>query len=621
MKGTTKEKAEVPGTPLEEEETPREGGAQSSRPGAEAPQSPARDPDFHPAQQESRQGIDLADAEEEATENPFTEMVEELSGEMGRDGDESPADFPRQEGAPADLTEAAESGAAEEAGTGTDAGEGRQVAKEGEREPRVEEPPPPADPEPEEREEERIKEALRALPGPEQLLGGLAEVPGVGDRPPHLQRRQLELLLKNLQERVEAGRFDRAGLEAWLQGPELVAEMKERLEKLPCHGRVLNATGMVLHTSLGRSPLCGEARDALLEAAGYCRLEVQGAGGTWTPRDEAVTELLVRLTGAEAALVVNNNAAAVLIALNTLAPGREVLVSRAEMVEVGATFRLPDILRCSGCRPVDVGCTNRTYPGDYRAAAGPETALLLKVDAGNYRISGATETPDLADLAALARELELTLVHDLGGGRLLAETIPGLEDQPSLGESLAAGTDLVCASGDKLLGGCQCGLLLGRAEVVEACRRNPLYRTLRCDKLTCAALEATLRVYESGERVTERIPALAHLTTPLPELRKKARRLKAAIDRRKVDGLGAFLMDGTSRIGAGAAPDRELPTRLVALKPPCPAEEFHQRLWRAPLPLHARIHEGTILLDPRTLDDEELYLAADMVAWATGTCR
>lgn len=463
---------------------------------------------------------------------------------------------------------------------------------------------------------EATRAALRELPQVEQLLQRLAAEPGVADRPRPVVARELRLALDLLRSRILSGELGAREVAAWFEGPGFPAHMRQRLSSPPYHIGVINATGVVLHTGLGRAPLSPEAREALLAGAGYCRLEVDAVTGERSRREDAVRDLLLRITGAESALVVNNNAAATLLALNTLAVGREVCVSRGEMVEIGGSYRMPEVMRSAGCRLVDVGCTNRTYARDYRAAVTERTGLFLRVHTSNYRINGFTERPSLAELVALGRELEIPVVDDLGSGQLWPEGIPGLEDEPRVQDAVAAGAALVLFSGDKLLGGCQAGILVGQRSAVDACHRNPLYRAVRCGKLSLIALEATLRIYASAERVPDRIPTLGLLLLPLEELRRKARRLKAAIDRKHLPGLGTFLMDGASRAGSGSAPDRDLPTRLVALKAPCPAEHLVRRLRAGPIPVFARVSGETVLLDPRTIDDEEAALVAEAVAGA-----
>ncbi len=464
--------------------------------------------------------------------------------------------------------------------------------------------------------EENVKQALREIPQVEALLKRLEQVEGIGDKPREVQKSELKRLLESIRRKIMDGAMNIDDVRNFFGGEDLIREMKERLSFPPYHVGVINATGVVMHTGLGRAPLAREAVEAIASCSRYCRLEVDPLTGERSRREEAVKELLIGLTGAESGLVVNNNAGATLLALNTLASGKEVAVSRAEMVEIGGSYRMPEVMRYAGCRLVDVGCTNRTYVSDFRAAVTEETALFLKVHTSNYRISGFVERPSLEDLVNLGKEMDIPVMEDLGSGFLWEEPVPGLEEEPRVKDSVAAGADIICFSGDKLLGACQAGIIIGRRELVERCRRNPLYRALRCDKLCLSALEATLRIYSSKELVEERIPALRYLLRDYEELKKKARRLKAAIDRKGIDGLGTFLIDGTSRAGSGSAPDQDLPTRLVALKPPCDVEVLVKRMRMGSIPVFARVSGDTVLLDPRTLEDEEISLVADAVEWA-----
>src|SRR4051795_2382163 len=300
-------------------------------------------------------------------------------------------------------------------------------------------------------------------------------------------------------------------------------DLARRLERAlaavraPALRRVLNATGVIVHTNLGRAPLAGLALERVAEAArGYSNLEYELIRGARGSRQDHVAAILRRLTGAEAAIVVNNNAGALLLALAALAEGREVLVSRGELIEIGDGFRIPDVLARSGARLVEVGTTNRTRAADYDAAVGPDTALLLRVHQANFRVVGFEERPRLEDVAAVARKHGLPLVDDLGSGVLVQ-----LEGEPSARESLAAGADLVCFSGDKLLGGPQGGIVVGRGELVERLRRHPLQRALRADKLTLAALEATLALYVEPERAASEIPVLRMIAEPVEAVRER----------------------------------------------------------------------------------------------------
>ena len=380
---------------------------------------------------------------------------------------------------------------------------------------------------------------------------------------------------------------------------DLAARLREELgaARTSSLRRVLNATGVIVHTNLGRAPLAEEALARVVEVGrGYSSLEYDLADGARGSRQDHVAPILRRLTGAEAALVVNNNAGAVLLALAALAENREVIVSRGELIEIGDGFRIPDVLARSGARLVEVGTTNRTRAADYERAVGPETALLLRVHQSNFRLVGFTEAPRLDELAAVARRHGLPLVDDLGSG-VLAE-LPG---EPSARETLAAGADLVCFSGDKLLGGPQAGIVAGRAELVEKLRRHPLQRALRADKLTLAALEGTLLLYLDAP---ERIPVSRMLRQAPAAVRARAERLARLA--------GGTVEETVGRVGGGALPLAELPSFACAVD-----ESLAAPLRTGAPPIVGVVRDGKLLLDCLTLTDAE----ADEVAAAVNTCR
>ncbi|HET6202124.1 MAG TPA: L-seryl-tRNA(Sec) selenium transferase [Planctomycetota bacterium] len=378
--------------------------------------------------------------------------------------------------------------------------------------------------------------------------------------------------------------------------------------------RVVNATGVVLHTGLGRAPLAPEAAAAAAEALGaYCLLEVDEESGKRGRRETGVAELLGRILGSEAATAVNNNAAATLLALNTVADGREAILSRGELVEIGGAFRMPEVMARSGARLVEVGTTNRTYLEDYRRAGTERTGCLLKVHRSNFRIEGFTHEVEIEELCALGRELRIPVLHDLGSGRILGEAGGVLRDEPLVQRSVRAGADLVFFSGDKLLGGPQAGVIVGTKESVERCRGNPLFRALRLDKATLAALEATLRIYLRGPSAAAEIPTLRMLLAPIEEVGAAAERIAAAIPRLGAEGLEVRVEDDDSRAGSGSAPEVPLPTRVVAIRAKgLSADALLARLREAEPPVFARIRDGRVALDPRTLlpGDEEALLAA-----------
>ncbi len=366
----------------------------------------------------------------------------------------------------------------------------------------------------------------------------------------------------------------------------------------PSLRRVINATGVLVHTNLGRAPLAEAALARVAEVgAGYSNLEYDLERGERGSRQDHLGPLLQRLTGAEAALVVNNNAAAVLLALAALAEGREVVVSRGELIEIGDGFRIPDVLARSGARLVEVGTTNRTRAVDYERAIGPETAVLLRVHQSNFRVLGFTERPELSELATIAKRSGLPLVDDLGSGALAR-----IGDEPTPAESLRAGADLVCFSGDKLLGGPQAGIVVGRAELVERLRRHPLQRALRADKLTLAALEGTLAPALDPSRRDE-IPVLRMLHEPVEAVRARAERLAGLV--------GGEVEDTVARVGGGALPLAELPSAACAVE-----EELAEPLRVGDPPVVAVVRDGRTLLDCRTLTDADVAAVAAAVSAA-----
>ena len=365
-----------------------------------------------------------------------------------------------------------------------------------------------------------------------------------------------------------------------------VAELARR--RVPSLRRVINATGVLVHTNLGRAPLAQAAIDRVVEVAGgYSNLEYDLARGERGSRQDHLADLLARLTGAEAALVVNNNAAAVLLALAALAEGREVVVSRGELIEIGDGFRIPDVLARSGARLVEVGTTNRTRASDYARAVGPDTAVLLRVHQSNFRVVGFSEQPRLSELAAVARQHEIPLVDDLGSGALAP-----VGDEPTPAESLHAGADLVCFSGDKLLGGPQAGVVVGRADLVERLRRHPLQRALRADKLTLAALEGTLSLALDPSTRGD-VPVQRMLHEPIERVRERAERLAGLV--------GGEVEETVARVGGGALPLAEIPSAACAVE-----EGLAEPLRLGEPSVVAVVRDGRTLLDCRTLTDSEV---------------
>lgn len=379
---------------------------------------------------------------------------------------------------------------------------------------------------------------------------------------------------------------------------------------------VINATGVVLHTNLGRSPMPDAALQAINRlAAGYCNLEYDLEAGRRGSRYQHVEALLCRLTGAEAALVVNNNAAAVLLALTTLARGREVIVSRGQLIEIGGAFRIPDVMAASGASLVEVGTTNRTYISDFTRALNENTALLFSAHTSNYRVVGFTAETSLKELVELGQKNRIPVMQDLGSGILLDMSAWGLNDEPTVQEALASGVDVLSFSGDKLLGGPQAGILLGRRENIEAFKNNQLTRALRVDKLTIAALEASLLQYEQGDPVSS-IPVLGMLAASQDILRERAQNLKAALDEQR-PGLELKLLQVGDMVGGGAYPDKELQGWAVALAlPDTGLEELNRRLRSGSPAVVARRQDERLLFSARTIGDDEIEALAEAVAAA-----
>jgi L-seryl-tRNA(Ser) seleniumtransferase len=452
----------------------------------------------------------------------------------------------------------------------------------------------------------------RALPSVDQALqrGEVQALVEVHGRPAVV--RALRSSLDALRDRAAAGA---TGLAAAVAG--LAGDVAARLEaaRRPSLRRVLNATGVVVHTNLGRAPLSPEAAARVAEiAASYSNLEYDLERGARGDRETHAESRLRDLLGVEATVVVNNCAAAVLLAVNTLAEGREVLVSRGELVEIGGSFRIPDVLRKGGARLREIGTTNRTRLADFRAALSPETGMILKVHPSNFRIVGFTEEASLAELAGLAREAGIPLVEDQGSG--LLEALPGaLAAEATAVQALRGGADVVTFSGDKLLGGPQAGLAAGRSTLVERMRRNPLYRALRVDKMTLAALDATLVEHEAG-RAAGTVPVLRMIHAPLAEVRARAEAFARALAA-AAPALKPALVDGDSAVGGGAAPTLGVPTVVVALDPgPAGADALARALRAGAPPVVVRVAEDRIMVDLRSVpvEDEPALLAALVAA-------
>ncbi|HEV7310268.1 L-seryl-tRNA(Sec) selenium transferase [Ensifer sp.] len=416
--------------------------------------------------------------------------------------------------------------------------------------------------------------------------------------------------LEIAREKIRAGE-DAAGLAADLPrrvAAELDAAARGALRPL------LNLTGTVLHTNLGRAILAEDAvRAASAAMAHPLALEFDLDGGGRGQRDDHLRGLLRELTGAEDATIVNNNAAAVLIALNTLSDGRDAIVSRGELIEIGGAFRMPDIMARAGAKLLEVGTTNRTHPRDYEAAIGPQTGVILKVHTSNYRIEGFTAEVSASRLAEIAGKAGVPLLNDLGSGSLVDLAAFGLRREPTVAEAIAEGADLVTFSGDKLLGGPQAGFIVGRRDLIAAINRNPLKRAVRLDKIRIAALEATLRLYRDPDRLKERLPTLRFLARPEPEIAAQAARLAPLVDKLlQPHGYSAVPCACQSQVGSGALPVDTIPSaglRLTGEGGEAP-ERLSTRLRRLPSPVVGHIRDGALILDLRCLDSDAALIKA-----------
>jgi L-seryl-tRNA(Ser) seleniumtransferase len=446
-------------------------------------------------------------------------------------------------------------------------------------------------------------ELLRKLPSVDEVLRSPAAGLAI-DR--HGRPATVDAVRLTLAEARKTGMVP-ANLEA------VAADALARLERTarPNLQPVFNLTGTVLHTNLGRAILAEAAIDAAVAAMRQSvALEFDLATGRRGERDDHLRGLLCELTGAEDATVVNNNAAAVLLVLNTLAKGREAVVSRGELIEIGGSFRLPEIMRRAGSRVVEIGTTNRTHFADYAAAVGPGTGLILKVHTSNYRIEGFTAEVPPQELAGLARERGVPLVHDLGSGAFVDPLLFGLAREPTVAEALAAGPDLVTFSGDKLLGGPQAGFIVGRRDLVARINRNPMKRALRVDKIRLAALEATLRLYRDPDRLAERLPTARLLARSARDVRRQAERLAGPVAAALGPDFAVEVVACKSQIGSGSLPLETVPSAGLAIRPAARRGQgaalagLTARLRALPVPVIGRIEAQSLILDLRCLEDE-----------------
>ena len=449
------------------------------------------------------------------------------------------------------------------------------------------------------------QDQLRDLPPVHELLEQVESVAPALPRP--LGRRLCRDLLDEERARISSGEPARER-EALLE----VLRKRARMRSLPSVDRVINAAGIMLHTAIGRAPLPPEASEAIARASGgYCVLQWNRETGRRGHRDTHVEDLITELTGAQAATVVNNNAGATLLVLAALARDREVIVSRGQLVEIGGAFRIPEVMRQSGAIMREVGCTNRTHLSDYRDAMGDLTALLLRVHPSNYRIRGFTGEVSIEDLVALGRQHDLPVMDDLGSGCLISLTEFGLPPEPTIGDSIRAGVSVTTSSGDKLIGGPQGGIITGTGDIVSLIRKHPLARALRVDKLTLAGLEATLRLMlEDRQELIRRHPLYAMLAADEQRLGERARRLAEGMELR--EPCSVEVVRTVSYTGSGSLPDEEIPSWGVSISAP-DIELLARELRMGSPAVASRIGESVLLLDARTVLDDEIEILCELV--------
>jgi len=453
---------------------------------------------------------------------------------------------------------------------------------------------------------------LRAIPNVEKCLQALLSLPEIDQVPVIVVKNSVRDVLAEMRSEILAG-GDIAGPALSLEALVPVFLRRIHKEQQPRFRRLVNCTGVIIHTNLGRSILPGIAMQRLHEAGvHYSNLEFDLETGKRGSRYSHVEKLLCDLTGAEAALVVNNNAAAVLIVLETLARGREVIVSRGQLVEIGGSFRVPDVMARSGAALVEVGATNRTHLRDYAQAITEETALLMKVHCSNFRIIGFTQEVPLEELAVLGQERGIPVMEDLGSGCFIDLSRFGLEKEPTVQEVVAAGADVVTFSGDKLLGGPQAGIILGKRAIIERVKKNPLNRAMRIDKFTLAGLESVLRLYLDEDKAVAEIPTLAMIAAPSDQVRRRARRLAGRIRKTMAGVCDIRISETVSRVGGGAMPEQNLPSWSVVLRPMhISVSRLEALLRQLDVPVIGRIEEDRLVLDMRTVADAEVALLAD----------
>lgn len=462
--------------------------------------------------------------------------------------------------------------------------------------------------------DEKRKELLRSLPKIDEIIG-LLEKKGVYEKASRdIVREACREVVQKLRDSILTA--TERQLPAILLDDKSAARHVEKIidDLHICKlRRLVNATGVILHTNLGRAPLSAEALERIVEVGrGYSNLEFDLAKGERGLRYDHVSALICTLTGAEDALIVNNNAAAVLLVLNTLAENKEAIVSRGELIEIGGEFRIPDVMTKSNSILREVGTTNRTRISDYEKAIGPETGVILKVHTSNYKIVGFTEEAELLSLVSLGKHHNIPVFDDLGSGCLINLDAFGLQHEPTVREVLATDVDVVTFSGDKLLGGPQAGIIVGKKQIIAQIKKNPLNRALRIDKFTLAALEATLMHYLAPEKAPATLRPLKALTEPLGDVKKRARKLMGKLKRAGIPDMAFELKEAMAAAGGGSLPTQDIPSAVVAVKSAkMPASRMEAKLRQAPVPIIVRVDENEILIDLRTVAETEFDSVVD----------
>ena len=459
---------------------------------------------------------------------------------------------------------------------------------------------------------------FRSIPSVDQLLKAIKDEPEIAEVPRTMRKDLVNAFLDQCRGEIRSGRIgDSRDLSVQALAPHVLRYVRQQAR--PNFRRVINATGVVVHTNLGRSLLAGPAMQAVMEACRrYSNLEFSLDTGQRGSRYALVEDLLCRLTGAEAGLVVNNNAAAVLLMLDTLTKGKEVVVSRGQLVEIGGSFRIPDVMAKSGAVLREVGATNRTHLYDYEQAIGEHTGALLRAHTSNFRIIGFHKEVSLTDLVQLGERHNLPVLEDLGSGNLFNFPSSIALDEPTVQSVLKTGVSVVTFSGDKLLGGPQAGIILGRKKFIDPIKKNPLNRALRIDKMTLAGLEATLRLYLDPDTAAQEIPTLRMISARPEQLKSKAQRLASRLRPRLGHAFNIRTLSGASRVGGGASPEHDLPTTLVVLAPEVDLEvdALREVLLETDPPLVGRIEHDSLCLDVRTLQPDEFKLVGPVLEQA-----